>query len=70
MRNSSGVSGAQGSTFIGRLGGNGREGVRLISCLAVVVKAIDARILTMPGQSTRRVFTDQADIACTKREAP
>ncbi|CAN0231465.1 unnamed protein product [Laminaria digitata] len=44
---------------------------------------IDPRIPTMPGRSTsgyrrpgrqrrdgaRRVFTDQADIACTKREA-
>ena len=30
---------------------------------------INPRILTLPGRSTL-VFTAQADIACTKREAP
>ena len=31
---------------------------------------IDPRIPTMPGGGARRVFTDHADIVCTKREAP
>ena len=33
------------------------------------VKTVDPRIPERPGRSTRRVFTGQADIACTKREA-
>ena len=38
--------------------------------MAVVVPGmtIDPRISSMPGRSM--VFTDQADNACTKREAP
>ena len=31
--------------------------------------ATDPSIPTMPGDGARRPFTDQADIACTKREA-
>lgn len=34
--------------------------------VAVVYRALDPRISTAPGWSTRRVFTEQADIACTK----
>ena len=31
---------------------------------------IDPHTSTMPGRNTSRVFTNQADITCTKREAP
>ena len=31
---------------------------------------IDPRIPTMPGRGARRVFIDQADVACTRHEAP
>ena len=33
-------------------------------------KTIDPRVPTMTGRSMLGVFTDQADIACTKCEAP
>ena len=39
----------------------------LISCVALVM---DPRIPTMPGRRRSFFFSDQADIACTKREAP
>ena len=45
-------------------GGGGTQFVHGRSCMT-----IDPRIPTMPGRSTL-VFTNQADIACAKREAP
>ena len=54
----------------GKCGGG--EGV-FMSCMAIGVMTIDPRIPKMPAKCrdrVRRVFTDQADIACTKREAP
>ena len=54
-------------------GGGGGEmmvGGVLSLCMAVVVRQYTLASLLLGRDGARRVFTNQAYIACTKREAP
>ena len=57
------------SSQVGRIKREGGSGV-VITVHGCSRMTIDPRTPTMPGRRARRVFTDQAGIASTKREAP